>query len=84
VNNDENLCEKTSLQVKRNGFMAMMLKQKPLLTKGLKNHSKNPKTIASLVKCEGDVDCVFLFVYGGVVHHEFLPRGHNFNSTNLK
>jgi len=45
--------------------MVIMLKQK------IKNLSKNRKTTASSVKCEGDVHCVFLFVYGGVVHNEF-------------
>jgi hypothetical protein len=45
--------------------------KKSLLTMGLKNLSKNQKTTASSVKCEGDVHCVFLFVYGGVVHIEF-------------
>jgi len=65
VNNDENVCERTLLWMKRNGFMVIMLKQK------IKNLSKNRKTTASSVKCEGDVHCVFLFVYGGVVHNEF-------------
>ena len=79
ANNDENFCEKMSLQVKRNGFTAMLLKRKPLLTMGLKNIRQNRKTTASSVKCEGDVDCLFLFFYGGAVHHEFSPHGHNVN-----
>jgi hypothetical protein len=54
-----------------------MLKQKTLLTMRLKNLSQNRKTTASSVKCEGDVDCVFLFLYGGGVHHEFSPHGYN-------
>ena len=47
ANNDENFCEKMSLQVKRNGFTAMLLKQKTTLNNGsqkpqteLKNHGK--------------------------------------------
>jgi len=49
------------------------------LTTGLKNLSKNQKTTASSLKCESDADCVFVFVYGGVIHHEFSPRGHSVN-----
>ena len=37
---------------------------------GFKNISQNRKIRARSVEGEGDVDCVFLFVYGGVVHHE--------------
>ena len=32
--------------------------KKPLLNMGLKNFSKNRRTMASSVKCEGDIDCV--------------------------
>jgi len=61
ANNDENLCEKMSLWLKRNGFTAMMLKQKLLLTMGLENIYQIRKTRASSVTGEGD-DCFFLFV----------------------
>jgi hypothetical protein len=38
ANNDENLCEKTSLWVKRNGFTAMMVKQKTTFNNGSQKH----------------------------------------------
>ena len=60
-------------------ILAMMLKQKPLITMGLKNISQNRKIRTSSIKGEGDVDCVFLFVCGNVAHHEFSPCAHNVN-----
>ena len=52
---------------------------KSLLTMGLKNISQNWNMKASSVKGEGEVDCVFLFVYEGDVHHEFSSYAHNVN-----
>jgi hypothetical protein len=43
ANNEENLCEKTSLWVKRNGFMAMMLIWKTTLNNGSQKHHSEPK-----------------------------------------
>ena len=42
------------------GFTAMMLKESPVSTIGLKNVTQTQKSMASLVKCEGDVDCLFV------------------------
>jgi len=43
ANNDENLCKKMSLQVKRYGFTAMLLKQKTTLNNGSQKPQTEPK-----------------------------------------
>jgi hypothetical protein len=55
------------------GFMAMMLKQKPISRNGVSITSPRPqKSTGSLVQCERGT--VF-FDCEGIIHHEFLPRG---------
>jgi hypothetical protein len=85
ANNDENLCEKMSLWLKRNGFTAMMLKQKLLLTMGLENIYQIRKTKASSVIGEGDIDCFFVLFMEVLYTMNFhLVAIMSTNSTTLK
>jgi hypothetical protein len=51
-------------------------KQKLNRRSGWENRRRDPKSTSVSIKCEGVVD---IFVWKGVVHREFVPRGHTTN-----
>jgi hypothetical protein len=53
----------------------MMSKQSSVFTMGMKNVTQTQKSMASLVQCESDADCVFWLC----IHNQFLPRGQTVN-----
>jgi len=58
--------------------MGMMLKPRCNCCSGWGKGLLHQKSTDESVKDQGDVGCVF-FVWKGVVHHEFVPRGQMVN-----